>query len=255
MHFRENGFSLKFIVRNVMLLTLSILLTTCKKDHLLDCFKSSGKSVSETRTAIAFNNINMTNNVDLIIHPDTIPYIKVTAGDNLIDGIITELSGNTLYIRNENRCNWMRSFNNTFTVEVGMDKPANIYNNGSGNIHCSDTIRSDVFVLDCFNGSGSINLLFNSKEIHLTNHVGRTDIHANGKTDKCFIYINDVGTMDAAGLESSYCYIRNSSTGDCRINVKDELGYEILYNGNIYLSGRPHLFNELITGSGKFFRY
>src|SRR5689334_18323193 len=111
------SFFLKKIGQFLLIGILLLSLTTCQKEHLFDCFKSAGKSVTENRAATPFTNINLTNNVDLIINPDTTFYIKVTAGDNLIDGIITELQGTTLYIRNENRCNWMRSFKNTYTVE------------------------------------------------------------------------------------------------------------------------------------------
>jgi hypothetical protein len=240
-----------FIARFFFAFAMLLLLTTCNKDHLLDCFKSSGNTVTHFRNATPFSNINLKNNVDLILHPDTSFYIKVTAGSNLIDGIITELDGNTLYIRNENKCNWMRSFKNTYTVEVGMDKPYQIYYDGSGDITCSDTIRSEKFFFECFNGSGSIHFLYNAREVHMNNHIGRSDIHAAGFTDSVYVYINDVGTMDASALNSNYAYVRNSSTGDCRIATGAEFGYEILYNGNIFYSGNPHIFNEVHTGMGK----
>ena len=239
----------------LLLIFISFVLTTCKKDHLLDCFKSAGNITTENRSVNSFVNINLTDNIDLVIHPDTSNYIKVTAGDNLINGIITELSGNTLYIRNENRCNWMRSFKNIYTVEVGIDKPATIYYDGAGDINCVDTIRSEEFTFDCFGGSGSINFIFNSNKIHLNNHIGRSDIHAYGFSKESYIYINDVGTFDAGNLETDYTYIRNSSTGDCHLKVKNELGFEIKYTGNIYYTGDPIIFSQLYSGSGKLIHY
>ncbi len=238
-------------IKSLLLLVLAFTLTTCEKDHMLDCFKGAGEIATEERTATPFENINLTNDVDLIIDPDTTFYISVTAGENIIDGIITELSGNTLYIRNENRCNWVRSFKNKYTVQVGMEKPREIYYDGSGNISCLDTIRSSEFYFECYNGSGSMEFLFNCGKVHLNNHIGRTDIHAKGITGESYIYINDVGTLDAGGLQSSYSYIRNSSTGDVHVNVMNEMGYEILYNGNIYYSGNPAIVSELHSGSGK----
>ena len=230
-------------------------LTTCKKDHLLDCFKSAGKSITESRPVTAFTKIDLKNNVDLVIVPNSPFYIKVTAGENLIEGIITELSGNTLYIRNENRCNWMRSFSNTFTVEIGMDFPEKIDYYGSGDITCKDTIRTSEFFIDCWNGSGTINLLFNSAKTHINNNVGRADFHIQGYSGVNYIYLNDVATLNAENLITFYTYIKNKSTGDCRINVKEELGAEIEYVGNIYYTGKPHSITQSILGEGKLIEF
>lgn len=242
-------------MKNILIILLLLTLTTCKKEHMLDCFKSAGSTITENRTATPFINIELKDNVDLIINPNTTPYIKVTAGENLIDGIKTELSGNTLYIRNENKCNWMRSFKNTYTVEVGVDKPAKIFYEGSGDINCKDTIRTDEFIFDSFNGSGSINFLFNCKKTHLKNHIGRCDINAKGISGENIIYVNDTGVMDVSNLETSYTYIRSSTTGDCRIRVNNELGYEILYTGNIYFTGNATIVSELVEGTGKLIHY
>jgi hypothetical protein len=234
----------------LILIITSLGLITCKKDHMLDCFKSAGKSVTETRDASSFVNINLQNNVDLVIVPNSTPYIKVTAGENLIDGIITELSGNTLYIRNENRCNWMRSFSNTYTVEVGMSNPDKIDYYGSGNIRCVDWIQSDEFTFDCWNGSGTIELLFKSNKVHVNNNIGRADFKLKGSCAVSYIYMNDVATINAENLSSGYTFITNRSTGDARINVNKELSAEIDYIGNIYYTGKPYLVNKTITNEG-----
>lgn len=241
-----------FKIKNILLLITFIAgFSSCKKDHMLDCFKSAGTEKTELRSVHPFTEIDLKNDVDLIIKPNSDFYIKVTAGDNLIDGIITELSGNTLYIRNENRCNWMRSFGNKYTVEVGMDKPVLINYYGSGNINCSDTIRTEEFFFECRNGSGTINLLFNSGKTHMNNHTGRSDIHARGFSGVSYIYINDVGTIDAGELQTAYSYVRSNSTGDCKVWASQDLSAEIQYIGNIYYGGNPQNLTTDLTGTGK----
>ncbi len=233
------------------LLVLLFSLTTCTKDHMFDCFKSTGETVTESRDVSAFSDIELDDNVDLIIHPNSAPYIKVTAGENLIDGIITELSGNKLYIRNENRCNWVRSFKNKFQVEIGIDQPQHIVYYGSGDITCIDSIKTPEFYFDCTNGSGSINFLLNNKKSEIRNHTGRIDIHLKGNSESAILFVNDVATLDATELSLETAHVRNSSTGDMKVNVISELSVEILYNGNIYYSGNPVITSTNITGTGK----
>jgi hypothetical protein len=240
----------------LLLLTIGCLsLTTCQKDHMLDCFKSTGDQITQTRDAAEITDIQLDDNVDLIIHPNSDPYIKVTAGENLIDGIITELSGNKLYIRNENRCNWMRSFKNTYTVEVGMHNPVSIVYYGSGDISCSDSVKTPDFHFDGTNGSGSINILLSCNRLFLNNHTGRCDYHLKGKCDAAMVYLNDVATCDARELNSGYFDVTSQTTGDVYANPLNELAVQILYNGNVYYSGSPVISSEKITGNGKLIHF
>src|SRR6187402_160202 len=57
-------------------------------------------------------------NADVIIHPDTVNRIRVTCGSNLIGKIETEITDGILRIRNNNHCNWVRSFDPYIKVEV-----------------------------------------------------------------------------------------------------------------------------------------
>lgn len=228
-----------------------LLLGTCQKDHLLDCFTSTGSTITQYRNPGIFSKIDLKHSIDLEIYPDTTPFIHVTAGEHLADGIITELSGNTLYIRNENKCNWVRSFDNQYTVKIGMKDPVHISYSGSGNIRCMDTIRTKEFTFDSWNGSGSIHFLFNCEKTHINNNAGRVDIHAAGFSGVSYVYMHDTGTLHAASLETGFTFIRNSSTGDCDIQVSKELEAEIKYYGSIYYTGNPYRVVKTGNGEGR----
>jgi hypothetical protein len=242
---------MKHLKKSLLFLIFMMVFTTCKKDHLLDCLTSTGRTVTVNRQTGLFSRINMKDNVDVIIYTDTIPFIRVTAGEHLIDGIITELAGNTLYVRNENKCNWVRTFKNKYTVVLGMIRPEKVDCYGSGNFTCADTIRSDVFTFDSWNASGSANFLFNCGTTHINNNTGRMDYLAKGFSGVSFIYLNDTGIMDASGLETGYTYCRNSSTGEMKVYVTKELGVEIRYTGNIFYTGNPYRIDQQITGTGE----
>lgn len=236
---------------SIILICLLLSFTNCSKDHLFDCVKSTGDEITEHRSVKHFTNINMKDNIDVILYSDTTDFISVYAGEHLIDGIITEVDGNTLYLRNENKCNWVRSFSNKYIVTIGMRDPEKIESYGSGNITCMDSIRTDEFFFDSWNASGSYNFIFSNPKIHLNNNIGRADFHATGKTQVAFAYINDVATLDTKELSTNLYYIRNSSTGDCSIRVNQELSSEITYTGNIYYIGNPYSVVSEVTGTGK----
>lgn len=234
-----------------MMLSGALLLSSCSKDHLFDFTKSTGPVVSETRQCNSFSRLHLDDNVDIILHTDTTPFLKVTAGQNLLEGIITEVSENTLYVKNENRCNWVRSFKNRYTVEVGLAQPEMISYYGSGTVTCADTIRSDDFTFDCWNGSGSVDLLLDCGTVRLSIHNGRCDLRASGESGVTYLFLNDTGYLLTGDLRSGYCYVRNSGTGDILLNVEKELGVEIFYYGSVFYRGDPYRIDRNITGSGR----
>lgn len=237
---------LKFIV--VLSLFISY---SCKKDHRTDCFKSTGDLAEEHRTLQPVNRLHISDNIEVIVHPGSSYHLKVRAGQNLLNGIITEQTGNTLYIRNENRCNWVRKFGTTQLVEVYVDTLEKIEYYGSGDLHFADTLRMYEFTFDSWNGSGTLNFLLNTEKSHFNNNLGRPDIHVSGKSNVSFVYMNDVGAYFGAALKSDLCYIRNRSTGHCYIRVEKELEAELEYSGNIYYSGQPYRIEQRISSTGE----
>src|SRR6185436_7986633 len=213
------------MIRNEKII-LSVLLmfvfSSCKKDHLFDCFKSTGKTITVDRPAAAFNRIDMKNNVDLVVHFGSDYSLKVTAGDNLIDGITTEIKDSVLYIKNENKCNWARNFNNIYTVDVTTNDLVNLVNWGSGDITFADTLTTYEFVFDNWNGSGTMNFKFNGARILVKIHTGAADVTVQGKTGLNYIWLFGYGYINCTGLEANSAYIVNKGSGDIRIQVRDE---------------------------------
>ncbi|MBK7969103.1 MAG: DUF2807 domain-containing protein [Bacteroidetes bacterium] len=81
----------------VMLATIFV--ASCGKDQLCNCLKKTGDEITEVRSVSSFSSIEMNNNVDVIIIPDTFFSIKVTCGKNLMDGLKTEVKNNRLEIK------------------------------------------------------------------------------------------------------------------------------------------------------------
>lgn len=243
-------------MRKLFLLSLLLLsFTNCSKDHAFDCLKSTGDEITENRHTDNFNKLNLHDNVDIILYSDTTPFVIVTAGEHLINGIITEVDNHTLYIRNENRCNWTRSFKNKFTVKVGMRNPEHIEIYDSGDITCADTIRTENFLFDSWNASGSFHLLFNNEKSYINNSTGRPDFHAAGKTNVVLAYMNDIATLDFSELRTELFYITSSTTGDCKINVDKELQAKLTYTGDVYYTGSLYKVDQEVSGSGRLIRY
>lgn len=242
---------LSFFSSCFLLLTSSILLSSCQKDHAFDCFKGTGDEVTEERTIAGFNRIYANNNVDVIIHPGNDYKIKVTAGKKLLDGITTTVKNNTLEIKNENKCNWVRSFKNKFSVEVWLPELQELNAYGSGAVTLKDTVHFDGFTFNNWNASGSVLLLFNNGNIHINIHVGPADITMKGSTGINYFYHNGNGPVHAEELHTDITYTENKGTNDSYVFAEELLWVKLSYIGNIYYKGNPDSVKITGDGSGK----
>lgn len=228
-----------------------ICLQSCKKDDLCNCMESTGSRITTARITETFNSIELNNNIDVILTPDTVHYVEISCGKNLQDGIKTDVVNGRLKIRNVNKCNWLRDFKNEFILNIHYVSIQQITNNGSGNLSCADTLRENYLKVDSWNGTGSLAFLFNGGEIYLKVHTGPADMIAGGKADLLYIYAAGNGYMKTADLEARNVYVTTNSTGDCEVFPQQELEATINYNGDVYYKGTPVVISKIITGKGR----
>jgi hypothetical protein len=230
----------------------ALVLLSCNKGHQCDCVKSTGDITKENRTIMDFNKISVTDNINLYITQDTFYAASVEAGSHLLKSIKTDVRDSCLYLSNENKCNWVRSFKDKVNIYVTCKKIKElVYTKGSGNISSTDTLYADYFQLDDYDGSGIINLKLVANTSWFNLHTGPADLYVAGRSGVSYLYSAGNGKADLRNFPSGYFFINNSSTNDCYINVYKEMELKIGYIGNIYYYGSPYKITANITGSGK----
>lgn len=232
-------------------ITLSFFFS-CKKENMCDCMKGTGDIITENREVIPFNKIYMQDNINLYISIDSTYSVRVEAGTNLLSSIFTEVIDSCLYLRNENRCNWVRSFKNKINVYISCTKLREIMRNkASGNVYTMDTIYSDLFEVNSYNGGGEVNLKLVSKQSLFKIHTGPDDIIVNGRSENTFVYSSGNGLIDLRNYSSNYAIVSTKSTNNCFIRTNKELEVFIDYVGNVYYLGNPQKIKINTSGSGK----
>lgn len=238
---------------SLSLIVSGVLLTSCDKEHMTDCFKGTGTDVTEERNLNGFTKIHANDNVDVTVYPGHDFKIKVTAGKKLIDGITTTIDDNyTLQIKNENKCNWVRSFKNKFKVDVWLPELQELNAYGSGSITLADTIRFNHFYFNNWSASGSVLLLFNAGSIHINMHTGPADVVMKGKAAINYLYHNGNGPVHGEDLQTEITYTENKGTNDEYVFATKILEAKISYIGNVYYKETPDSIFLRGDGSGKF---
>jgi hypothetical protein len=229
---------------------IMVLFTGCEK--VCDCVKSTGELASEFRSVSDFNEIEFENNIDLIIHIDTIPKIKVTAGKNLITEITTENNEGVLRIKNKNDCNWIRDYDRKIIVEVWTKSINHILATSvTGDIYFEDSLECDVFNFDSYSSTGIFNFKFKGNEAHLNIHSGPADINAIGQLNNIYLYGTSYGKFDCLNLISNNVIAQNRGTNNFYVTSRIFIEAIIYGSGNIYFSGNPREINRQEFGQGK----
>jgi len=238
------------ITGRFLILVLMMLVCSCEKEHLFDCMKSTGPMTSETRSVADFTRINVYNNPEVIITQDLVNSVVVEAGEHIISGITTEINNGILTIRNENKCNWVRSYSKTIAVYVHVRKLDMINHYGSSTISSANTLENQNFDLNTWN-TGDIQLALKADSIYSRQHVTVGDITLTGESRYCFIYNNGSGFTYESNLEVDDGIVIQRGTGDCQVHVNHALEVEIHSTGNVYYSGNATIHKNTITGTGK----
>jgi hypothetical protein len=218
---------------------------------MCDCFKGTGKVITEIRTPFDFTRIELNDNINLIITQDSINKISVEGGEKLLSNIQTEFVDSKLIIKNNNKCNWVRSYKNKFTVYVSAKNLKRIEYFGSGNITSTNTLVADTLEINCREASGKIDIMANTQNNFLRIHTGSTDMYVSGNTNENFLYNTSNGFAHLENLHTNNNTVVSNTTGDCYVNADQKLDVTIKYIGNVYYYGNPAAINTNISGKGQ----
>ncbi|NTW31601.1 MAG: DUF2807 domain-containing protein [Bacteroidetes bacterium] len=225
---------------------------SCNKENRCDCFKSAGEISMQSRNISPFNEILLNDNINLYITQDSVFSLTVEAGTNLQKLIKTEVVDNCLYLKNDNKCNWVRSFKNKINVYLKCKEIRFLkYFNSSGNIYSTDTLRSKHFELEIRSSTGDVNCTINADSSWFDIYSGPAMIKVNGKSKVNFVYLEGTGFADLTNLITDNNFIDNKSSNNCFVNVQKELNVHIGFIGDVYYTGSPYVINSNISGSGK----
>ena len=249
----------------VLFILVSLIAASCSKSPF-----TNGKPVSESRAVGHFRAIRVHHNVNVTLKHSDRPRLELTCPENLIDDITTEILGDTLFIKNENTLNWLRSYDYDINLTVYYDSLREINFASNGWLKCAqgDTLFGTSFYIeDSINNNEQSRLVVNAFRLNVNGGSGDIDLNI-----KCAVFINkfitgtskmtlkgevayvehdyqSYGPINAAELMCTFVRIRTSSPNNIYVSTKNDLKVRIFGIGNIYYKG--NVIPEIITHTGK----
>lgn len=185
----------------------------------------SGVLISEERDVPFFNAINASGPITTVIDGGNTHGILVTADDNIITRVRTEVRNHTLYLsldRGDYHNIWIR-------VHVQAADISSIANNGNGVMTVSGSVVPN--------------------ELEVTNS-GTGTIRLDGAVKHLILSNEGSGTVNAFSLIADHCIVDNSGSGSCYLFCRELLDGRNAMNGSILFKGNATVIIEN-TGHGK----
>ena len=242
-------------IRLFFLMTSFIFLLSCKKQSDRSCLKNTGSIIEKNIHLPSFSELDLGQNIHYELVQDTVNFVEISAGENLINFISTEINAEKLSIQNNNKCGFLRYKTEKISVKIHFSDLDLIYYHGSEPLLSKDTLdlSSSDLTLNADESSGSINLKLKAKTIHLNNSNGTPDIELAGSCDFFSIDISANGTFLAKNLfVKDSIYLRSSSSLYSELKSSNcKLKAELSGVGDVGYFGVPSIILTNYYNSGR----
>ena len=229
---------------------ISIIVFSCKKENMGDCFKTTGLVKKETRILGDFDSIYVDRRLNIVLVQDSVNFAVVEAGEHLLEMIDTEIKDGKLTLRNNNKCNWVRSYKIPVNIEVHTNNLQHIVMWGASIITNKDTLRFPKLVVEYRDASGNLDLMVDNQLTNIIQHTGAGDAVIHGKTEQLTVYMSSLAYGDYTDLQAQNVYVESKSSADCRVSGNQTFTFRLRGDGNIYYKGQGEIISEEKTGNG-----
>lgn len=181
-----------------------LLLVSCEKSEDRNCFKSTGDGTTKEITLESFDKIYFGPHLKYTLVQDTVNKVIIYGGKNVVNFVETTIdSDGRLNLRNNNKCNFLRDYDNVITVEVHAKIVRNILFEGTYDLECPTTLNSDYLAVTITDGAGKLNLDVNAYQIFGNVTNGWCNFEFTGNVDYLNLQINGNGFGSTYGLQVS----------------------------------------------------
>lgn len=212
---------------------------------------SSVKAEKQDRDVSPFSKISLRISGKVYLTQGEPQSVKIVAKESVIDNIITEVKGDELHIRFQNKTIFQRNFN-PGKVEIYITVPDinGLAVSGSGDILAKNL---EARILDlAVSGSGNIEIdALDSKKIKgAISGSGNILLGSGGVAEDLTVAISGSGNFDASGFDADEVTVSTSGSGNCKVTSNGSIKARIAGSGNVYYNGGASI-DASVAGSGR----
>lgn len=248
MNIRNKYFDI-IIKLSIFLLLISVI--SCKKGHWTDCIESAGENLTDSLLLENFDTVKIYDVFNIFLIQDTINFILINGGSNIIENISVNILDNTLELDNFHQCMCSKPAENSVNLYLHFKNIAKIDIHETSKLISVNSINSKELGVIFNNKISEANFILNCNTFYFWNLRGGV-LNLSGKTRELKIWNYGLCNVFADSLISEKALIENNSMGNCRIGISDTLKGKITNSGNVYYKGNPLIENFILESkSGK----
>jgi hypothetical protein len=205
--------------------------------------KGLAQVMSETRDVPRFHSIRLEVHGDVTVTQGKDQLLEIQADADIISRLRTKVKNGTLIISSVG--NIRRSL--LLEIDIEMEEIRGLSISGSGSIQARNSIKANTVDLKV-SGSGDISLQVEAKNVS-SKISGSGVIDLAGEVYNHTIDISGSGDVEAYDLITEETSVKISGSGDCMVNVDENLEVTISGSGDVQYKGSPKV-NFKGSGSG-----
>ncbi|GAA4114209.1 head GIN domain-containing protein [Aquimarina addita] len=210
--------------------------------------EGNGNVINKTRNLSEYDQIKVSNSLDVLLVSGTEGNLTVTAESNLIPYITTEIEGGILKLNIKKGYYLKPSKSNKLLITVPFKDINAVTLAGSGDINSEAVIKSNDFTTK-ISGSGDIKLAVEATNIE-SFITGSGDIKLKGATENLICKVTGSGGLSAYDLNAKKVEASLTGSGDIEITVIQALKARVIGSGDIDYKGNPEKEDTAVSGSG-----
>lgn len=233
-----------------------LLLLSCEKPS--ECFESTGTIVSREIPINAFTRLEVYRGVSVEITQSATYSLVVKSGENLIDNVEIVQEGNTLKLKDNTSCNWLREYGQT-TVYITAPNIEEIYSKTERDIRSNGVLNYPNLTLTAVDkngdgeegaGTNDFYLDLNCNQLVIgSNNVARFFISGTCNYANFHFWAGDSRIL-AENLVVQNIYVFHRGSNDMIVKPIQSISGRIVSTGNVILKSIPTSVNveQLFTG-------
>jgi|SRR6185437_14739707 len=202
---------------------------------MLNCVHGSGSAATENRKVSDFSRIDISGGFNIILKQDSSMALKVTADDNLLKYIKTNVNGGQLHIyTRRNICNSGR-----MTVYIGVRNLEELKASGGIEVESEGKIVTGDMQFR-LSGATKITMDLNAANV-TTRGKGSTELNLKGQATSHNIELTGSGKVNALDFVVGNCDIQTTGVGECNVNVLHALNINSTGASDVKYRGNPNV--------------
>ncbi|MDX1767186.1 MAG: head GIN domain-containing protein [Arenibacter troitsensis] len=236
-------------MKHITLGLLSLFVIGCISAQRNEKISGNGNQVTLERSIKDYDQIAISGFFHIELVDGKEGMLTLVGEQNILDHIITEVTGNKLTIKVKNGYNLNPSSRKKgVSITIPVESITALSLSGSGEIVGRKTLMANHFET-AMSGSGDIALALDVNSINAS-LSGSGDMALSGKTTHLTVSISGSGNMNAYDLIAENVDATVSGSANVKVTANNAINAQVSGSGDIDYWGNPEKISTKVSGSG-----